>query len=73
MHLPLAKDLGLSAHLELQNAIVHVWRHAVRHGHHNLDGEEARLIYAQADFEAVLEGFGQERDMRRVVAVGVSC
>lgn len=52
---------------------MHVWRHAVRHGHHDLDGEEARLVDTQADLEAVLKRFGQERDMRRVVAVGVSC
>lgn len=46
-------------------------RHAVRHGHHDLDREEARLVDTQADLEAVLERLGQECDVGRMIA-GVS-
>jgi len=54
--------------LEVENAIVHIRRHVLRNGHHDLHAEEARLLNLEADLERVLECAREEDNVLCVVA-----
>jgi hypothetical protein len=47
---------------------MHLGRHALRNGHHDLDAEEACVLDLEADLERVHERAREEDDVLRVIA-----
>lgn len=55
-------------HLEIQDTIVHVGRHALRNGHHDLHGQKALRLDLEANLDRVLERAAEQRDVGSGVA-----